>query len=214
MTHQKWRHSNQVCLFKGNFRLELLNTCLLKTLIFKQFFKKHWLIIHTYILNIMINMFKEVLCITKSSLTNSSKNIESSSKNWLIGGLRQDGVSSSWISPTSCSNSLIWFNEMMRIQIQNLSQHVVWTLVVCPIGSLDSTDGTLELDLELGLKQVDWDNLLSHQNAYLCEHLSRLSLICSDCFEAYTVAWFLNSSLMCSVIPHAYYHIPKMEVMV
>jgi len=36
-----------------------------------------------------------------------------------------------------------------------LSQHVVWTLVVCPIGSLDSTDGTLEFNLKLGLKQVN-----------------------------------------------------------
>ena len=43
---------------------------------------------------------------------------------------------------------------MMRVQIQNLSQHVLWTLVVCPIGSLDSTDGTLEFDVELGLKHI------------------------------------------------------------
>jgi len=44
---------------------------------------------------------------------------------------------------------------MMRAQIQNLSQHVVWTLVVYPIGSLDNTDKTLEFDVELGLKQFD-----------------------------------------------------------
>ena len=43
----------------------------------------------------------------------------------------------------------------MRAQIQNLSLHVVWTLMVYPIGSLDSNDRTLEFDLELGLKQVD-----------------------------------------------------------
>jgi len=30
-------------------------------------------------------------------------------------------------------------------------------------------DGTLKLDLDLGLKQVDWDESLS----YPCEHMSR-----------------------------------------
>jgi len=42
---------------------------------------------------------------------------------------------------------------MMSAQIQKLCQHVMWTFMVCPIGSLDSTDGTLEFDLELKLKQ-------------------------------------------------------------
>jgi len=44
---------------------------------------------------------------------------------------------------------------MMTVLVQDLSQHVMWTLVVCLISSLDSTDRTCEFDLELGLKQVD-----------------------------------------------------------
>jgi len=103
---------------------------------------------------------------------------------------------------------------MMRAQIQNLSQHVVWTRVVCPNGSLDSIDETLEFNLELGLNQTDWDKSLSYQNVYLCEHLFWISLDYLDCFEAYTVIWFLYSSRMCSAILHDFYQIPKMGVMV
>ena len=38
--------------------------------------------------------------------------------------------------------------------------------MVCQIGSLDHTDGTLEFDLELGLKQVDLDEYLIKMHIY------------------------------------------------